>query len=196
MSQNLMGAIRLKHIFKLYNIDAGPNSDGAVQKYKREEDMLNRVLAVFAAVGSKVPLSIFDNDYIKAYIHQLDPKHRQPHQLERTRIVEVIMDLGMLEFKQIVNERRDELGNSFVSVTTDFWTDSHRKEQFGALVADIVAGKYTMDDGRKFFMSRKTAKRIEDNILSDKVCTCIYYVYILYPHLVFSSSPLLHSAHA
>ena len=120
MSQNLMGAIRLKHIFKLYNIDAGPNSDGAVQKYKREEDMLNRVLAVFAAVGSKVPLSIFDNDYIKAYIHQLDPKHRRPHQLERNRIVEVIMDLGMLEFKQIVNERRDELGNSFVSVTTDF----------------------------------------------------------------------------
>jgi hypothetical protein len=79
MSQNLMGAIRLKHIFKLYNIDAGPNSDGAVQKYKREEDMLNRVLAVFAAVGSKVPLSIFDNDYIKAYIHQLDPKHQRPH---------------------------------------------------------------------------------------------------------------------
>ena len=59
------------------------NSDGAGQKNTREEDMINCVMAVLAAVGSKVPLSIFDNYYIKLYLRQLNPKHRSQHRLER-----------------------------------------------------------------------------------------------------------------
>ena len=47
------------------------------------------------------------------------------------------------------------LNHSFLSVNTDFWTDTHRKECFGAIVADIIAEKYLLDDGRELFMSKK-----------------------------------------
>ena len=76
----------------------------------------------------------------------------------------------MLEFKHIVDERRDELGTSFVSVTTDFWTDPHQKDSFGALLADVTAPKYMLANGTSFFMSNKTAQSLGDNIISSTVC--------------------------
>ncbi len=42
-----------------------------------------------------------------------------------------------------------------------FWTDSHRKEQFGALVIDLVAAQYLVKGLRKYmFMSKETAKKL------------------------------------
>ncbi len=41
-------------------------------------------------------------------------------------------------------ERRMELLSRFLSGTIDFWTDSHRKQQFGCFVVDMIAGKYEM----------------------------------------------------
>ena len=69
-----------------------------------------------------------------------------------------------------MDERRDELGTSFVSVTTDFWTDPHRKDSFCALLADVAAPKYTLANGTSFFMSKKTAQSLGDNIISSTVC--------------------------
>ena len=86
IKQNLPGTIRIMHILKLSNMGTEPNSDGAGQKYTREEDMINCVLVGLAAVGSKVPLSIFDNDHVRLYLCQLNPKHRSPHRLERNQI--------------------------------------------------------------------------------------------------------------
>ena len=73
----------------------------------------------------------------------------------------------MLELlKKIVDESKEELCNAFMSVTTDFWTDSHRREQFGALVDDIIAAKYEFADGMTLFMSWKTAKSLDEDVLS------------------------------
>lgn len=156
ISKGSAGSNRLRYLLACDGKSLSTAGDGA--KYSREEDMINRVLAVMAAVGSNVPLSIFDNAMFKTYLHALDSKHRTPYRLERTRIIEVIMDGAMQELSRMITDRRSVLGQGFVSASTDFWTDSHRKEQFGALVINMIAEKYFVEDmDRWLFMSRETA---------------------------------------
>jgi hypothetical protein len=69
--------------------------------YPREIDMVKRVFAVFAGVGSKTSLSIFDNVFIRQYLKMLGPKHTTPYRLECVRIMEVLMDVAMMEFVHI-----------------------------------------------------------------------------------------------
>ena len=71
-------------------------------KYSREEDMVNRVHAVFDAAAGKLPLMVFDGKHMEAYIAQLDNKHSPPHRLERIRLLEVMADAALLEFSKIV----------------------------------------------------------------------------------------------
>ena len=116
--------------------------------------MLFSVFAVMGAVGGKVPLSLFNNHSFKTYLHHLNPKHRRPHRLERNRILEVMIDFAQLEFKKIVDERRNKLGCLFLFVTTYFWTESFHKVCFGALIADIITEKYKLKNDTTLFMSR------------------------------------------
>jgi hypothetical protein len=72
------------------------------------------------------------------------------------------MDGAMLELSRIRTNRHKALDEGFVSTSTDFWTDSHRKEQFGALVINMIAEKYFVDELDVWlFMSCETAKRLE-----------------------------------
>ncbi len=53
-----------------------------------------------------------------------------------------------------------------MSASIDFWTDSHRKEQFGAIVVDLVAEQYMVKGlGRYMFMSRATVERLGEAIV-------------------------------
>jgi hypothetical protein len=71
------------------------------------------------------------------------------------------MDCTMKELSNILSDRHAELWGGFVSASTDFWTDSHRKEQFGALVIDLVAEQYLVKGlGKNMFMSKETAKQL------------------------------------
>ena len=75
----------------------------------------------------------------------------------------------MLELKQILKEKRIDLGESFVSASIDFWSNPHRKEQFGAFVIDFLAEKYSVFVGGKIqqlFMSRETKKRLGEEIFA------------------------------
>jgi hypothetical protein len=94
------GYERLKAIMQYMNrpVDA----DDANAFYTRDEDMVNRVNSVAGSVGSKTPLGIFDNNFIRKYLKGLNSKHRPPHRLERIRIAETMVDAGMLEFARIV----------------------------------------------------------------------------------------------
>ena len=49
-----------------------------------------------------------------------------------------------------------------MSGNIDFWTDSHRREQFGAFMIDLLAHKYDMCNGRSVFMSKKTRESLDD----------------------------------
>jgi hypothetical protein len=50
-----------------------------------------------------------------------------------------------------------------VLVATDFWMDPHCREQFGALVIDLIACSYFVDSlGKYMFMSKQTAERLGD----------------------------------
>jgi hypothetical protein len=60
------------------------------------------------------------------------------------------MDGAMQELSRIITERRDVLEEGFVSASTDFWTDSHHRQQFGALV-------FIEDTEQWLFMSHETA---------------------------------------
>jgi hypothetical protein len=59
--------------------------------------MVKHVSAVFVGVGSKTPLSIFDNVFMHQYLKMLDPKHTPPYRLERVRFIEVLIDTAMME---------------------------------------------------------------------------------------------------
>ncbi len=125
--------------------------------------MENRVLAVLAAIANKTPLSIFDNLHMKRYTQCLNSKHCPPYGLECNRIVEVIIDYVSSEIAKILEECRLELGEGFVSMATDFWTDPHHRKQFGALVIDLIACSYFVDSlGKYMFMSKQTAERLGD----------------------------------
>jgi len=96
------------------------------------------------------------------------------------------MDGVMLEFTKILDKCRKELVEGYISATTDFWTDSHRREQFGALVADVTAEKYEFEDGRNLFMSRQTKNGLGADVLKT-VCayTFILYLIFLSLHITF-----------
>ena len=127
--------------------------------------MVLRVAGVKAAVGGKLPLSVFDNVFVRSYLAQLNLRHRPPYQLERISIIECMIDYAKLELGLIMTERRLELISGFLSGTIDFWTDSHRKQQFGCFVVDMIAEKYEMENGQALFMSRMTKSRHRDQDL-------------------------------
>ena len=114
------------------------------------------MFAVKAAIGSLSPLSIFDNKFWRSYLFRLDSSHCPPHRLERIRLAEVTMDLSMAEVEKIFDDRRKELYDAFASAAIDFWTDSHRKESYGALVVNVTANKYELSNGLSLFMSDET----------------------------------------
>jgi hypothetical protein len=128
--------------------------------------MEKRVLGVMAAVATRVPLNVFSNIYMRNYLGLLDPKHRPPHHLEINRIIEVMIDCGFSEFVKIVEEQRTLLRHGFISLSSDFVTDSVRRESYGCVIADLVANKFEMADGRVLFMSRDTAARIFEELLT------------------------------
>lgn len=164
--RSLPGCVRLRFIVDLQNkkIGKGPTADGEL-KYTRNDDMINRVMAVLGAVGSKQPLSIFDNKHMRAYIQRLNPRHQPPYRLERVRIVEVLIDYVALEISRIVKERRSVLGEAFASGSIDFWTDKHRRETYGAFVMDFLAPRYEISVGNgismNLFMSNETKNRLD-----------------------------------
>lgn len=103
--------------------------------------MIDCVLAVMAAVENKMSLSIYDNVWLKKYLFKQTRKHRTRHHLECNSIVKVMMDRAMLEMKKMIKQHQEELGDSFLSGTTDFWTYSYCKQQFGAFVVDAYQQK-------------------------------------------------------
>ncbi len=127
--------------------------------------------AVKAAVASKTPLSVFNNPQMREYLRKLDPKHSPPYCLERTRILEVMMDAAMNELVQMLTEQCEQLHEGFVSGTIDFWTNSHRREQYGSFAIDFSAEKYEFENGTVLFMSKKTNEGMPDGqLLTGKSC--------------------------
>ncbi len=147
-------------------------------KYTRDEDMVLRVKGVIAAVGSKIPLAIFDNIFMRIYLNSLNSKHRPPYCLERIRIVEIMADCVMLEFTRILEELRDAVGGALMSAAIDFWMCSHRKECFGALVVDLIAQKYFIEELEKsFFMSKETVQHLGDFVV------CVSIIILSFSHV-------------
>ena len=196
--QNKMnGHERLDKIVQLSNKKASASvaDINGVKSYCRDDDMELRIVGVLALISSMAPLSLFDDSMMKEYLYSLNPQHRPPHRLERIRITEVVMDLMAQEFSDILEERREELSESFLCGTTDMWTDSHRKEQFGALVINIIANKYRLNNGKELFMSKKTAKSLQNDgrlssvsIVFVMLCAYVLYHFISYSFIFASSS--------
>jgi hypothetical protein len=133
--------------------------------------MILHVTGVKAAVGGKLPLSVFGNVFVRDYLAQLNPKHRPPYRLECIRIIECMIDYVKLELGLIMPECRMELLSGFLSGTIDFWTDSHRKQQCGCFAVDMIAEKYEMENEQVLFMSRMTRSRLLDDIFADDCAT-------------------------
>jgi hypothetical protein len=157
--------LHISYILRLLGKHSGVNSEEFSGKYPQDVDMVNQVAAIKAAVASKTPLSIFDNPQMREYLCKLDPKHSPPYRLERTCILEVMMDVAMKELVWRLTERREHLHEGFVSGTIDSWTDFHWREQYGSFVIDFPAEKYELEDGTTLFMNKKTKDGMPDGFL-------------------------------
>ena len=69
--------------------------------YAIKEDMIHRLNAIIAAVGSMNTLSVFGNVFMQEYLNGIDPKHKTPYRIERILLVEVLIDGGLMEFGRI-----------------------------------------------------------------------------------------------
>jgi hypothetical protein len=72
-----------------------------------------------------------------------------------------MIDYAKQELGWIMDEQQQELFKNFMSGTIDFWTDSHRKQQFDCFVVDLTAEKYKMKNSNKLFMSMRTKNQID-----------------------------------
>lgn len=174
---NKPGAVWIACILRLAKKETDTNATS------REEDMVKRVLAVMAVISSKVALSVLHDEYLKLYVKSLDPHHKIPHHLEVQRITEVMVDVAMTEVTAIVADRRKVLGHDFASLTTDFVTDSNRHESYGVILMELVGEQYQLEDGRALFMSRATAERMANELLTvrtyfDVELIKLYNIYI------------------
>jgi hypothetical protein len=133
--------------------------------------MILHVAGVKVAVGGKLPLTVFDNVFVRDYLVQLNPKHCPPYQLKRIHIIECMIHYAKLELGLIMAECRLELLSGFLSGMIDFWADSHRKQQFGCFVVNMIAEKYEIENGQVLFMSRMTRSRLQDDIFADDCAT-------------------------
>ena len=171
ISRKLKGYERMQRIFEISGKADVVTPEGTTEKkYTRDEDMVKRVLAVIAAISSNVPLSVLSDTNFRNYTASLDPRHKPPHHLETNRIIEVMMDYVMLEWTKMVEERRAILRRGFVSGAIDFWTDSVRREAFGVFIMEMLAEKFRLKDGRTLFMSKETAERVKDKLMSVRGC--------------------------
>jgi hypothetical protein len=118
------------------------------------------VVGIKGAVGGKLPISLFENVFVREYLAQLNPKHHPPYCLERICIIECMIDFVKLELGFIMEECRLELLSGFLSGTIIFWMDFHHKQQFGCFVVDVIAEKYELENRQALFMSRKTRTRL------------------------------------
>ncbi len=149
-------------------------------KYTRDEDMVLRVKGVTVTVGSKIPLAIFDNIFMRLYLNSLNSKHQPPYCLERIRIVEIMADYVMLECSRILEECREAIGGALMSAAIDFWTCLHRKECFGALVVDLIATKYFIEEmGMSFFMSKEIVQRLGAFVVCVSIINPFFLPYML-----------------
>ena len=85
-----------------------------------------------------------------------------------------MIDYVMMEIRMIVEERRKTLGKGFLSLSVDFSTDSVRKQAFGAIMMDIIAFKYRLNDGREMFMSSATAERVQNILVAVSLTAVIF----------------------
>ena len=167
IGRKLRGYERMQRIMEISGKAGVVAADGTFEKkYSRDEDIVKRVLAVIAAISSNIPLAVLSDVNFRNYTSALDPKHKPPHHLETNRIIEVMIDYAMMEWKVMVEERRAILRKGFVSGAIDFWTDSSRKEAFGVFIMDMLAEKFRLKDGRSLFMSREAADRVKDKLVS------------------------------
>ena len=100
VARQLPGWLRINLIMEYTKMPI--NDFGPLSKYPREVDMVNRTYAVAASVLGKLPLGVFDEQGMRAYLGRLDSKHTPPHRLERLRLLEVFIDAGVMEWSRIL----------------------------------------------------------------------------------------------
>jgi hypothetical protein len=85
------------------------------------------------------------------------------------------------------------LHEGFVSGAIDFWTYSHRCEQYGSFVIDFLAEKYELEDGMTLFISKKTKEGIPDDFLLTGNSTIQMFSYVSQPMTCQLVPPLQNS---
>lgn len=82
----------------------------------------------------------------------------------------------MLKLLRILKDWCDELYDSFIAASIDFWNNSRHHGSFGLFVINFVAEQYEVFNEMDLFMSRETKEKLDT-----KVCTTGKFIYnILY----------------
>lgn len=85
------------------------------------------------------------------FFRALDPLHTPPQRTAFMRIVRLLDKAVFRELRRIVSDNFLLYGSNFASTSSDFFTNTERRETFGCLVANMIAPRYGL--GVSFFCS-------------------------------------------
>jgi hypothetical protein len=118
IANNKPGSWYISHILRLLGKHSDVNNEEFAGKYPQDVDMVN-VVAQSRQLMQKTPLCVFDYPQMNEYLCKLDQKHSPPYCLERTRILEMMIDAAIKELLQMLTELCDKLHEDYVSGTMD-----------------------------------------------------------------------------
>lgn len=98
--------------------------------------------------------------FASRFFSSLDPNHIAPQRVPFMRIVRLLDEAVVREFKRIVNDNFLLYGSNFVSTNSDFFSNSERRESFGCIVSNMLGQRYFFEDGRTLFMSDRSFREI------------------------------------
>ena len=100
--------------------------------------------AMFCIEANCATVSLHGNLALR-FFRSLDPSYSPPNRLAFMRIVRLLDQAVMREYRRIISDNAILYGSNFVSSNSDFYTNKERRESFGCLVANTLAQQYVFE---------------------------------------------------
>jgi hypothetical protein len=82
------------------------------------------------------------------FFRSLCPTYSPPSRLAFMRIVRLLDQAVLREYRRIIADNVIQYGMKFASTNSDFYTNKERRESFGCLVANTLAQQYVFEVSR------------------------------------------------
>jgi hypothetical protein len=161
-----------------------------VKKHPRHVLLLQQIKSVMFAIEANSSVASLQGPLAKRFFQELDPMTKPPQRIVFMRIVRLLEEAVIREYKRIVNDSAVLLEKDFCCSNSDFYTNPERRETFGCIVSNMQACRYHLkvshillipfnakflsqlwflvfftQDGRQMFLSSASIRELDTNVL-------------------------------